>query len=142
MKQIVEILAISVTGILVGAEFAVAAFLNPILGRLPDDARRAARADGARMLGRLMPFWYFAAFALLVAVAVVADSQRGLVGTGVGLMAVAVLLSVAVLVPINNRIAAGEVSTRLVARWDRLHWLRVVILAALFVVLVTGALNA
>ncbi|MDD7811513.1 DUF1772 domain-containing protein [Mycobacterium sp. CSUR Q5927] len=142
MKQIVEILAISVTGILVGAEFAVAAFLNPILGRLPDDARRAARADGARMLGRLMPFWYFAAFALLVAVAVVADSQRRLVGTGVGLMAVAVLLSVAVLVPINNRIAAGEVSTRLVARWDRLHWLRVVILAALFVVLVTGALNA
>ncbi|OBF98985.1 DUF1772 domain-containing protein [Mycolicibacter sinensis] len=142
MKQIVEILAISVTGILVGAEFAVAAFLNPILGRLPDDERRAARADGARMLGRLMPFWYFAAFALLVAVAVVADSQRRLVGTGVGLMAVAVLLSVAVLVPINNRIAAGEVSTRLVARWDRLHRLRVAILATLFVVLVTGALNA
>lgn len=135
-------LAISVTGILVGAEFAVAAFLNPILGRLPDDERRAARADGARMLGRLMPFWYFAAFALLVAVAVVADSQRRLVGTGVGLMAVAVLLSVAVLVPINNRIAAGEVSTRLVARWDRLHRLRVAILATLFVVLVTGALNA
>lgn len=142
MKQIVEILAISVTGILVGAEFAVAAFLNPILGRLPDDERRAARADGVRMLGRLMPFWYFAAFALLVAVAVVADSQRRLVGTGVGLMAVAVLLSVAVLVPINNRIAAGEVSTRLVARWDRLHRLRVAILATLFVVLVTGALNA
>lgn len=142
MKQIVEMLAISVTGILVGAEFAVAAFLNPILGRLPDDERRAARADGARMLGRLMPFWYFAAFALLVAVAVVADSQRRLVGTGVGLMAVAVLLSVAVLVPINNRIAAGEVSTRLVARWDRLHRLRVAILATLFVVLVTGALNA
>jgi hypothetical protein len=142
VKQIVEILAISVTGILVGAEFAVAAFLNPILGRLPDDERRAARADGARMLGRLMPFWYFAAFALLVAVAVVADSQRRLVGTGVGLMAVAVLLSVAVLVPINNRIAAGEVSTRLVARWDRLHRLRVAILATLFVVLVTGALNA
>jgi hypothetical protein len=89
-----------------------------------------------------MPFWYFAAFALLVAVAVVADSQRRLVGTGVGLMAVAVLLSVAVLVPINNRIAAGEVSTRLVARWDRLHRLRVAILATLFVVLVTGALNA
>jgi hypothetical protein len=142
VKQIVEMLAISVTGILVGAEFAVAAFLNPILGRLPDDERRAARADGARMLGRLMPFWYFAAFALLVAVAVVADSQRRLVGTGVGLMAVAVLLSVAVLVPINNRIAAGEVSTRLVARWDRLHRLRVAILATLFVVLVTGALNA
>jgi hypothetical protein len=142
VKQIVEILAISVTGILVGAEFAVAAFLNPILGRLPDDERRAARADGARMLGRLMPFWYFAAFALLVAVAVVADSQRRLVGTGVGLMAVAVLLSVAVLVPINNRIAAGEVSTRLVARWDRLHRLRVAILATLFVELVTGALNA
>lgn len=142
MKQIVEILAISVTGILVGSEFVVAAFLNPILGRLPDDARRSARADAARWLGRLMPFWYLTAFALLVAVAVVADSQRRLVGTGVGLMAVVVLLSVAVLVPINNRVAAGEGSAALVARWDRLHWLRVAILAVLFVLLVIGALNA
>jgi Domain of unknown function (DUF1772) len=47
------------------------------------------------------------------------------------------------LVPINNRIAAwpaaGELSRELANRWDRLHWVRVAILAVLFVVLAVAA---
>jgi hypothetical protein len=47
------------------------------------------------------------------------------------------------LVPINNRIAAwpaaGELSRGLANRWDRLHWVRVAILAVLFVVLAVAA---
>jgi hypothetical protein len=54
-------------------------------------------------------------------------------------MAAVVLLTVTMLVPINNRIAkwpvTGEVSRELAARWDRLHWLRVVLLSALFALL-------
>lgn len=142
VTEIVEILALLTVGTLVGSEFAVTAFVHPILGRLPADAFRAARSDGARLLGRVMPLWYLASFALLVATAVVAGPQRGLIAAGVALMAVVVLMSVTVMVPINNRVAAGEVSRPLVARWDRLHWLRVAILAILFVVLVIGALNA
>ncbi|TDH50278.1 DUF1772 domain-containing protein [Mycobacterium eburneum] len=138
MKEIVEILAVLVVGPLVGSEFAVAAFLHPIAARLPDDAFRAARSDGARVLGRVMPFWYLAALALLVGAALVAGPQRWLIGSGVALMAAVVLMTVAVMVPINNRIAGGEVSPRLVTRWDRLHWLRVTLLAALFVLLVIG----
>ncbi|OBY31768.1 DUF1772 domain-containing protein [Mycolicibacter kumamotonensis] len=142
MTEIVWILAISVAGTLVGAEFAVAAFLHPILGRLDGDAFRAARGDAARLLGRVMPFWYLASAVLLGAVVVVAGSQRWLIGTGLGLMAVVVLMTVTLMVPINNRIGAGEVSRPLVVRWDRLHGLRVAMLAAMFVLLAVGALNA
>lgn len=134
-----------VVGTLVGSEFAVAAFFRPILGRLPDDAFRAARGDSAGLLGKVMPFWYLASFALLVAVGVVADSQRWLIAAGTGLMTLVVLITVTVMVPINNRIAAwrttGEVSRTLAARWDRLHWLRVALLAVVFVLLVIGVLN-
>lgn len=142
MTQILGIVAVSVVGTLVGSEFAVAAFLNPILGRLPDDAFRAARGDAARLLGRVMPFWYLASLALLVAAAgVVAGPQRWLIGAGVVAMAVVVLTSVTVMVPINNRIAAGEGSRPLAARWDALHRLRVTMLAAVLVLLVIGLLR-
>lgn len=146
MKQIVEILALVVVGTLAGSEFAVAAFFRPILGRLPDEAFWAARGDGAGLLGKVMPFWYLASFALLVGVAVVAGSQRWLIGVGAGLMVAVVLLSVLVLVPINNKIAAwrtaDEGSRVLAARWDRLHWLRVAMLAVVFVLLAIGVVNA
>ncbi|MGB3334826.1 MAG: DUF1772 domain-containing protein [Mycobacterium sp.] len=146
MKQMVEILALVVVGTLVGSEFAVAAFLRPILGRLPDDAFWAARGDGAGLLGKVMPFWYLASFALLLGVAAVAGSQRWLIGACAILMVAVVLLSVVVLVPINNKIAAwrapDEVSRVLAARWDRLHWLRVAMLAVIFVLLAIGVVQA
>ncbi|WP_409436423.1 anthrone oxygenase family protein [Mycobacterium sp. SMC-14] len=146
MKQIVEILALVVVGTLVGAEFAVAAFFRPILERLPDDAYWVARGDGAGLLGKVMPFWYLASFALLLGVAAVAGSQRWLIGAGAILMVAVVLLSVVVLVPINNKIAAwrapDEVSRVLAARWDRLHWLRVAMLAVIFALLAIGVVQA
>ncbi|MGB3477072.1 MAG: DUF1772 domain-containing protein [Mycobacterium sp.] len=146
MKQMVEILALVVVGTLVGSEFAVAAFFRPILGRLPDDAFWAARGDGAGLLGKVMPFWYLASFALLLGVAAVAGSQRWLIGAGAILMVAVVLLSVVVLVPINNKIAAwrapDEGSRVLAARWDRLHWLRVAMLAVIFVLLAIGVVQA
>lgn len=67
MEQIVQILAVVITGPLVGVEFGVAAFLNPILGRLPDEAYRQARGTGSRILGTVMPFWYCTAAVLLIA---------------------------------------------------------------------------
>ena len=146
IEAIIEMLAVLIVGPLVGSEFAVAAFANPIVGRLPDQAFRAARSDGGRLLGKVMPFWYIAALVLLVGATVIAHSR--LIGAAAVLLAVTVVLSVAMLVPINNRIAAwsgdgpadGDSIRELAARWDRLHWLRVVILAVVFVLLVVGAL--
>jgi hypothetical protein len=139
MRQIVEILALVIAGPMVGVEIAVAAFTNPVFGRLPDDAFRQARSDGSRVLGKVMPFWYIATLVLLIASAVVLRFDW-LVTTAAVLMAVVVLMTVTLMVPINNRIgrwsAAGDVSRDDADRWDRLHWLRVVLLIVVFVALV------
>lgn len=141
MKGVIEALAVVITGPMVGVEFAVAAFTNPVLARLPDEAFRAGRSDAARVLGKAMPFWYLATLAALAVAAVVAGGgvSGWLCGIAAGLMAAVVVLTVTMMVPINNRIGAwsatGELSRALAARWDRLHWLRVAILAVLFVLL-------
>ncbi|HEU4360869.1 MAG TPA: DUF1772 domain-containing protein [Mycobacterium sp.] len=145
MNDIFGFLAVVVVGPLVGAEFAVARFFNPIVGRLPDAAFRAARSGSSALLGKVMPFWYIASLVLLVACTLVAHSP--LIAIATGLMVVIVALTVLVLVPINNRIArwaddasaADESARQLAARWDRLHWLRVTLLAVLFVLLVVGS---
>ena len=133
MATILEVLAMVIVGPLVGSELAIAAFVHPLAGRLGDDAFRTVRVDGARLLGKVMPFWYFASFVPLVAAAVVAHSW--LLGGAAALMVAVIVVTVAVMVPINNRIAAWpahDVDRELAARWDRLHWLRVAALAALW----------
>ena len=144
VNEIVQILAVIITGPLLGVEFGVAAFTNPILQRLPDTAYLQARGTGAKTLGTAMPFWYLASTALLIAATVFRPGP--LLITAVVMMVLVMLLSVSVLVPINNRVAAGvggdyagedpEQLHELARRWDRLHWVRVGLLAAAFVLLV------
>ncbi|MBU9763616.1 DUF1772 domain-containing protein [Mycobacterium sp. TNTM28] len=147
MEQVVQILAVIVVGPLLGVEFGVAAFTNPILQRLPEAAYWQARGAGGRILGTAMPFWYLGSAGLVAAAAV---WNRGpLLIAAVVLMGLIVLLSVTVLVPINNRVAAAvgapgaggvaedaEHFHELARRWDRLHWVRVGLLAAAFVLVV------
>lgn len=142
VKEIVQVLAIIVTGPLLGVEFGVAAFTNPILQRLPDGAYRQARSTGAKILGTAMPFWYLTSVALMIAAAVLRPGP--LLITPVVLMALVILLTLTTLVPINNRVAAGAQGGDaesgqfhdLVSRWDRLHWVRVALLAGAFVLVV------
>ncbi|OMC39064.1 hypothetical protein A5740_02400 [Mycobacterium sp. GA-1841] len=148
MEEIVQIVAVIITGPLLGVEFGVAAFTNPILQRLPDTAYRQARGTGAKTLGTAMPFWYMASTALLIAATVL--SPGPLLVTAVVMMVLVMVLSVTVLVPINNRVAAGFGGDdagedpgqfhELARRWDRLHWVRVGLLAAAFVLLVLTVL--
>jgi hypothetical protein len=88
-----------------------------------------------------MPFWYVGTLAVLVAVAIL--SRGPLVIATVVLMAGAVVLSVAVLVPINNRVARwttdADVDRTLARRWDRFHVLRVAMLAVAFALLAISA---
>jgi uncharacterized membrane protein len=146
MEEIMQILAVIVTGPLVGVEFGVAAFTNPILQRLPDAAYRQGRSAGGRILGTVMPFWYVGAAVLLIAAAV--WSPGPLLITAVVLMGLVMLLTLTVLVPINNRVAAGvggdehaEQFHELARRWDRLHWLRVGLMAAAFALLVVASVH-
>lgn len=139
MEHIAQILTVIVVGTLVGVEFGVAAFMNPILERLPDDAYRQARATGSRLLGTVMPFWYIAAAALLVGDAVLGRAPLAI--AAVAVMGAVMVLTLTTLVPINNRVAAwagagpdeAPTNRALAHRWDRLHWLRVALLLVAFV---------
>ncbi|MCD4533165.1 DUF1772 domain-containing protein [Nocardioides sp. cx-169] len=147
MTTSIAVVALVVTGLLVGVELCVAVFVNPILDRLPGDAGLLGRADGGRVLGRLMPWWYVASFLLCVAVAVLADGAGSTwaAAAGAALLMVSVVISVTLLVPINNRAKTWTPGNApadwrdQVQRWDRLHYLRVAIITAGFASLALGA---
>ena len=147
MVTVVAIVTSTVVGLMVGVELAVALVLNPILLRLPAGPSLEARADGGRMLGRAMPVWYVGSLLLTGALAVLTWGEASATAAVVaaGLLALSVVLSVALLVPINDR-SKGWTAERHPAdwreqhqRWDRLHYGRVALITAAFVlVLVAG----
>ncbi|WP_239166982.1 DUF1772 domain-containing protein [Actinoplanes italicus] len=142
-----QVLTIVVVGVMVGVEFAVAFVVNPILAALPGDSGQLGRAHGGRMLGAVMPFWYIGSL-VLVAIWAVAGWQRsgnGLTVTAGVLLIVSVIMSVLLLVPINNRSKTWTPDNRPADwkqqgnRWDRLHYVRVAIIIAALALL-AGAL--
>jgi hypothetical protein len=137
----------TVVGVMVGVEFAVAVFVNPLLLRLPAGPALEARADGGRVLGRVMPFWYSGS--LLLTAWLAAATWGGLAGgaavAAAALLAVSVVMSITLLVPINNRSSTWTADHHPAdyreqqKRWDRLHYARVAIIVAAFVLtLVAG----
>ena len=94
-------------GLLVGVEFAVSAFVNPVLWTLEPSAQAAAIRLFARKLGRAMPPWYIASFVLLVIAAIAQRHQpaENLLIAAAVIWATVILLTILFLVPINNRMA-------------------------------------
>jgi uncharacterized membrane protein len=148
--DVLGVVTVVAVGLLVGVELAVAVFVNPLFDRLPDDSGLAARSDGARVLGRAMPFWYCGAVVLAVVWVVLAWGAAPAlpVLVAVALLMVAVVASVTLLVPINDRIrtwSAGDAPAdwrAQVGRWDRLHHGRVALLVAAFALVAVGLLAA
>ncbi|OIV38296.1 hypothetical protein BIV57_06425 [Mangrovactinospora gilvigrisea] len=140
MLNALEVVTVVVTGVMVGVEFAVATVLNRIFAGLGAEAELAGRAHGGRMLGRLMPFWYFTALGLSAIWAGFAwgDHGAGLVVAAAAMLVVSVLMSVLVLVPINNQSknwtpeTAPENSRELAHKWDVYHYFRVTVIIAAF----------
>jgi hypothetical protein len=148
MRTTLAVITATVVGVMVGVEFAVAVFVGPMLRRLPVGCWIEATADGGRVLGRVMPFWYIAS--LLLTAALAAAKWGGTAGdaavAAAGLLAVSVVMSVTLLVPINNRSITWTAEHHPAdwreqhQRWDRLHYARVAIIVAGFVLtLVAGA---
>ena len=141
MISFLTIAAVASIGLMIGVEFAVSAFINPILLQLEDRPRAQATRLFARRLGTAMPFWYVLNFVLLIAAWVLLRHAGGasLLAAAAGIWAAAVVLSVAVLVPINNRLVQPEAhespaqAHREHRRWDSLHRVRVIALAAAMV---------
>ena len=94
-----------------------------------------------------MPFWYVASLILTVglAVAVQGASATSAAAAAAGLLAVSVILSVTLLVPINNRSVTWTADSHPAdwreqhQRWDRLHYARVAIITAGFVLTLVAA---
>ncbi|MFF2549308.1 DUF1772 domain-containing protein [Kitasatospora sp. NPDC058063] len=146
MLNALEVFTTVVVGLMVGVEFSVAFVINRILDALPEDSGQLGRAHGGRMLGALMPFWYIGSL-VLSAVWAVAGWHRpgaGLVVVAGALLIVSVIMSVLLLVPINNRGKTWTPENRpadwkqQMRRWDRFHYVRVAVIVAAFTLLVTA----
>jgi uncharacterized membrane protein len=146
MLSALQVVTTVVFGVMVGVEFSVAFVMNRIFNALPEDSDQLARAHGGRMLGALMPFWYIGSLVLSAIWAVAAWHHPGtvLVVIAAALMLVSVVMSLLLLVPINNRGKTWTPDNRpadwkqQMNRWDRYHYIRVAILIAAFTLLATA----
>ncbi|MFJ2060016.1 anthrone oxygenase family protein [Streptomyces sp. NPDC087908] len=146
MLTALEVVTIVITGLMVGVEFSVAFVMNPIFNALPEDSGQLGRAHGGRMLGAVMPVWYIGSLILTAAWAVAGWGQdgAGLVITAGALLIVSVLMSVLLLVPINNRGKTWTPENRpadwkqQMKRWDSYHYARVAVIIAAFTLLVVA----
>ena len=144
-----DILTILGVGLLIGVEFAVSVFINPVLWRLDDRAQALAVKSFAKMLGTAMPFWYAGSFLLLIAETVLRHTKAGfsLLIASCAIWAAVIVLTLLFLVPINNRIGAmtddvfSEAVKREHRRWDGRHRLRVVALVLAMVFLLAAVLR-
>ncbi len=66
MELILGIVTTMCIGLMIGTEFAVSVFVNPILEKLGDSAQAHATRLFARKLGTVMPFWYCLNFLFLI----------------------------------------------------------------------------
>ncbi|WP_328892046.1 DUF1772 domain-containing protein [Streptomyces sp. NBC_00236] len=146
MLGTLEVVTTVVVGLMVGVEFSVAFIMSRILDALPEDSRQLGHAHGGRMLGALMPYWYIGSV-VLSAVWTVAGWHHegaGLVVTAAGLLIVSVIMSILLLVPINDLNKTWTPENRPVDwkeqlhRWNRYHYIRVAVLVAAFTLLVTA----
>lgn len=143
MKTTIYVMALLVAGTMVGVELCVGLFVNAIFDRLPDNMGLLGRADGARLLGRVMPFWYAASIVLSVLATLVGWGQPriGFAGLAAVLFVASIVLSIVVLVPINNRAKQWAPDTapadwrEQLHRWDIWHYLRLALIGAGFATL-------
>ena len=134
MVETLDVAAVLVAALMAGNEVAIAAFVHPSLCRLDDRTHARAAQALAKRLGRVMPFWYAATLVLAAAVALTrpaGSTGRWLAGVAAALFAASIVFTVLGPVPINNRIAAWDLSALPEGwlsdrrRWDRLHAIRV-----------------
>ncbi|GIF13523.1 DUF1772 domain-containing protein [Actinoplanes teichomyceticus] len=146
MLNALEVVTTVVVGVMVGVEFSVAFVINPILNALPGESGQLGRAHGGRMLGAVMPAWYITSLALVTVWALAEWQRHGadLVIAAGALLILSVIMSILLLVPINNRSKTWTPENRpadwkqQMNRWDRFHYVRVAVIIAAFALLVTA----
>ncbi|MGB6745733.1 MAG: DUF1772 domain-containing protein [Terracidiphilus sp.] len=141
MISFLSIAAVVSIGLMIGVEFAVWVFINPILWKLDDQPRAQAVQLFARKLGTAMPFWYALNLLFLIAESVVLrhEWEASLLVAAAAIWTAVIILTLIFLVPINNRLAGEQAhespaqAQREHKRWDSMHRARVVALGAAMV---------
>ena len=145
--HLLDIITIISAGLMTGTELTVSTFVNPALQRLESGPQAQAVSILARSLGRAMPVWYSLCFTLLVLESFLRRHQPMLVPflTATAIWAAAILLSISVLVPINNRIIASLSAAAPAAGWERdqrkwelLHRVRILLLIIALLVFINA----
>lgn len=145
--HIFDILVILCTGFMVGNELTVSLFINPVLQQLEERTRATILQLFAALLGKAMPFWYALCLILILIEAFARRHQPGLTPLliAAAIWIASILYSVAVLVPINNRLAALAESSpsdwpQQQRKWDTLHRWRILLLTVAMIFLLHGLL--
>ncbi|GAB7184630.1 anthrone oxygenase [Kitasatospora sp. Ki12] len=146
MLDALRIATTVIVGLMVGVEFSVAFVVNRILDALPEDSGQLGRSHGGRMLGAVMPFWYIGSLVLSAVWAVAGwhHDGAGLVVTAGALLVLSVIMSILLLVPINNRTKMWTPENRpedwkeQLNRWDRYHYVRIAVIITAFTLLVAA----
>jgi uncharacterized membrane protein len=146
MMNLLNIATTLCIGLLVGTEFAVSAFVNPVLWKLDDAAQSGAIRLFAHKLGAAMPVWYIASLSLLIATTIARTHQIGvgLLAAATGVWAAVIVFTLLFLVPINRRLARmdpsdfNEAARQEHRKWDTLHRARVAALAIAMVTFLAG----
>jgi uncharacterized membrane protein len=145
-----DVLTAAITGTMVGNEFAVAAFVHPQIKKLGDDTHAHIAAPLASVLGKVMPFWYALTLVLILGAAFehrpLSSGPSLFILLAAAILTLTIIFTLAMLVPLNNRIAEMDPDhpydcwLRDRCRWDKLHQVRVILLAMTFLLLLTGLL--
>jgi len=150
MKPLLDVVTTVCIGLLIGTEFAVSVFINPILRKLgAREELRAIRLFAAK-LGSAMPIWYVISLLLLIAESILRRGDAGylfLIAASSIWVAV-IVLTILFLVPINNRLArtdpdaAVEPALKEHGRWDTMHRWRVASLTVAMVCFLMAVVRA
>lgn len=146
MELLLNIVTTMCIGLMIGTEFSVSAFVNPILEKLDSVARAHATRLFARKLGTVMPFWYGLSLLLLIAETITLRQHAGMVFLAVAsvIWTAVIVLTLMLLVPINNRLANmgpaafTDALRREHRKWDALHRWRVLALSAAMICMLMG----
>lgn len=147
----IEVAAIVVSGTMTGNEIAVAVFFHPRISRLEDAVHVRAAQTLASALGTAMPYWYALTLLLSLAATFVAhppwSTPWWLALTSSAIVALTIVYTVLLPVPINNRVIRFELGSlppnwrELRRRWDLLHAIRVGFLLIALVLLITASVG-
>ena len=117
---------------LLGVEFSVSAFVNPVVWRLEPESQLKTLSRFAVVGGKVMPVWYLVSTLLLGIQTWLCwlTPGRSILLTVDAILVLIAVASIFVLVPLNSRVAEGAADWQRIHRiWDRIHRVRIAALA-------------